>query len=113
MPTNGPTLSLPPPLTSDKPGTWAYDTMSRRVRENILARIFRENSFAPEIVENLQALNNELSNAATVQLTLIPSDGGPDIETWNKQLLVDAIENKMTWLSAPWALAEFYLYVFC
>ena len=33
-----PKLPLPPMLLSNEPGTWAYDTMSRRVRTEILGR---------------------------------------------------------------------------
>lgn len=109
MPAKLPGLPLPPPLTSDVPGTWAFDTMSRRVRTDILARIFRENTLHPEAVKNLQALDAELSNAAICPLSLIIADGGPDIPTWNELILPETVTKGLTWLSAPWLLAEFYL----
>eukprot|EP00953_Heterococcus_sp_UTEX-ZZ885_P039285 20143-Heterococcus_DN1.PRE.2 len=36
-----PRAPLPPIIMPNVPGTWAYDTMSRRVREEIVARIFK------------------------------------------------------------------------
>ena len=39
---------MPAPLRSDVPGTWAYDTMSRRVVEEILDRVvYGDNGGAP------------------------------------------------------------------
>lgn len=111
MPTELPSAPLPPPLTSDVPGTWAFDTMSRRVRSDILARIFRENDLQPAAVDRLRALDEELANAASTPLLPIAPDGGPDVDTWNEQILTDAFRDRLTWLSAPWALAEFYLCV--
>lgn len=112
MPTKLPSAPLPPELLSDTPGTWAYDTMSRRVRTDILARVFRENDFHPDVVARLQALDDELANAATTPLSPLISDGGPDVTLWNEYILTDVLRSKRTWLSAPWVTAEFYLYAF-
>lgn len=109
MPTKQPIAPLPPELTSDEPGSWAYDTMSRRVRTDILARVFRENSFSPEVVGKLKQLDGELANAGITQLTYLAPDGGPDVDTWNNEILPPYLNKKVTWLSAPWALAEFYM----
>lgn len=109
MPTQQPVAPLPPVLCSDVPGTWAFDTMSRRVREDILARVFRENDFHPDVVCRLNALDAELAVAATTLLTPVSDDGGPDVATWNEHILKDVLSRKETWLSAPWAIAEFYL----
>jgi hypothetical protein len=46
-----PRAPLPPIILSNVPGTWAYDTMSRRVRENILMRIYEVRGFAGTAVE--------------------------------------------------------------
>lgn len=114
MPTDVPRAPLPPVLSSDHPGTWAYDTMSRRVRTDILARVFRENSFLPPIVERLQILDAELANAADTPLSLLTPDGGPDVAIWNEQILPPVVRDRLTWLSAPWVVSEFYLCVsFC
>lgn len=109
MPTTSPKIPLPPPLTSDIPGTWAYDTMSRRVRTDILARIFRENTLTPSTVEKLKSLDKELEHAETSPLAFLKSDGGPDIHVWNEEILRPFVTEHLTWLSAPWAVAEFYL----
>ncbi len=109
MPTSAPRAPLPPVLVSTEEGTWAHDTMSRRVRHEILARVFRENSFPAGSLRRLRALDEELAAAASTKLTPVPEDGGPDVETWNKVILSDVLRNGATWLSAPWAIAEFYL----
>lgn len=109
MPTKEPLAPLPPVLCSDVPGTWAYDTMSRRVRQDILARVFRENDFHPGIMQGLRRLDAELAAAASTALTPIPNDGGPDVTVWNEHILAEVFRKGETWLSAPWAIAEFYL----
>lgn len=99
---------MPKMLTSETPGTWAHDTMSRRVVEDILDKVvYGDNDAAPwfeTAKPALDALRAEiLSNAP---LTAIPDDGGADVEAWNA--LLDAYPG--SWLSAPWLVAEFYLY---
>lgn len=105
-----PRLPVPPPLCSDAPGTWAYDTMSVRIRTDILARVFRENDFSPLTLSRLRVLDAELTDAAQTPLTPIDEDGGTDVAHWNSVILADALASQATWLSAPWALAEFYFY---
>ena len=39
-----PAVNLPKEMYSNQPGTWAYDTMSRRVHEDILPRIIDDNA---------------------------------------------------------------------
>lgn len=108
-----PRLPLPPVLRSDVVGTWAYDTMSRRVRSDILGRVFRENEFtSPNILSALRKLDDELANAESTILTPIEDDGGPDVKEWNEVILKEILDKGETWLSAPWCDAEFYLYVY-
>lgn len=109
MPPTLPRIPLPPEITSDVPGTWAYDTMSRRVREDILMRIFRENNLDPESHARLSQLDAELEKALISELTPIAEDGGPDVGVWNEQILPPYLSKRQTWLSAPWVIAEFYL----
>lgn len=106
----GPKVPVPPPIRSDKPGTWAYRTMSDRIRTDILARVFRENNFSPSVLEELRKLDKELENAESTRLTPIPADGGPDVDHWNQVCLSSALQAGDTWLSAPWAVSEFYFY---
>ena len=85
--------------------------MSRRLREDILARVFRDNAevlASGTIAEaNLRALDAELAAAATSVITRVPPDGGPDVDTWTQ--LCEPHLGK-TWLEAPWLFAEFYFY---
>jgi Damage-control phosphatase ARMT1-like domain len=126
-----PNLPLPPPICSDAPGTWAYDTMSRRVDEEILERTVqdcRQDLEKPEfdaIRRNIEALRNELRHAATTKLTRIdkPPPSAEDVgsstnasenrmkeyEEWYT-ILQPFIANNDTWLTAPWMVTEFYVY---
>jgi hypothetical protein len=106
----GPRIPVPAVLRSDVPGTWAHNTMSHRIRTDILDRVFRENAFSPGVLAALRSLDAELEAAGETVLTPIPDDGGPDVARWNSVILPDALRNRETWLSAPWAVAEFYFY---
>ena len=103
--------STPPVITSNVEGTWAHDTVNRRLREDILGRVFRDNADVLEIGGNaerrLRALERELSTASTSVIAHIADDGGPDLATW-RTLLEPWIGT--TWLDAPWLLIEFYFY---
>jgi len=102
---------LPDPILSNVPGTWAYDTVSRRLRENILSRVFLDNAVHllgnPASNDALRALDAELSTASTSTLREIAPDGGPDVDTWS-QLVAPWVGR--TWLDTPWLVAEFYFY---
>jgi len=77
-----PSLPMPEPICSTEPGTWAYDTMSRRVDEEILQRTYediKEDLEAPafaRIKARFDELRGELQFAATRQLTML--DDLPD-----------------------------------
>lgn len=117
-----PRLDLPPPIYSTEPGTWAYDTMSRRVDAEILQRTADDNQetfdsaeFAP-VKKRFEALRKELQNAAHTKLTYLddlPADSSPErVKEWEewKVILEPFIERGDTWLSAPWMVTEFYVY---
>ena len=103
--------SIPPVITSETPGTWAHDTVSRRLREDILARVFRDNAdvlaAGTDAEVNLRALDAELSTTSTSVITHIPPDGGPDLATWST---LCGTHLDKTWLEVPWLFAEFYFY---
>ena len=114
-PQHGPAVRpLPPILRATKPGTWAHDTVSRRLREEILTRVFRENTFfAPDIIERLRELDEELAGAEHITLRFLralPSGSAepPDLRVWNDHILPQFIS--CTWLNAPWCVSEFYFY---
>src|SRR6056300_1738346 len=75
-----PSLPIPEPLLSLTPGTWAYDTMSRRINEEILQRTYEENEkkfnsppFA-KALERFNQLRSELSDAANTKLRHVQFD---------------------------------------
>jgi hypothetical protein len=119
-----PNLPLPPPIYSDEPGTWAYDTMSRRVDAEILQRTYEENEEefnSPEFTEALQNFNDlraELQNAANTKLrhlkdlTEEESQSEERVREHNewKTIMDPYIEKGDTWLTAPWLVTEFYAY---
>mmetsp|Transcript_15835 Transcript_15835/g.44301 ORF Transcript_15835/g.44301 Transcript_15835/m.44301 type:complete len:461 (+) Transcript_15835:142-1524(+) len=111
LPCHLPRAPVPAPILSNVPGTWAYDTMSRRVRDEILGRLMEENDFnalgMPEAKAALEELKEELTNPATTALRHLKDDGGPDLETW-RNIMEPYVGT--TWLDAPWAVTEFYLY---
>ena len=99
---------MPAMLTSTIPGTWAHDTMSRRVVEDILDKVvYGDNSdeaWFSEAKPSLDALRAEILADAELR----PIEGaGEDVADWNALL---AKYPGGTWLSAPWLVAEFYLY---
>jgi len=133
-----PALPLPPPILSLTPGTWAHDTMSRRVDKEILERTYQENKEvleSPPFTEALKRFNQlriELQHAATTPLRHLEpltdetskSGTSPEMEEW-KRILSPFINHPHphtpttvssttsatdTWLSAPWLVTEFYLY---
>mmetsp|Transcript_7297 Transcript_7297/g.10768 ORF Transcript_7297/g.10768 Transcript_7297/m.10768 type:complete len:472 (-) Transcript_7297:104-1519(-) len=111
-----PALPIPSPLLSLTPGTWAYDTMSRRVNEEILQRTWEENETEfteMKVTGAFEALRKDLSNAGTTQLTFLDESSSPDaveLAQWRDILSPFIISNKDTWLSAPWCVTEFYVY---
>lgn len=106
-----PSIPLPPPILSSTPGTWSYDTMSRRANDEILQRTFEENKdffkTNPEAYKNFMQLRDELKNSSTIRFLL--SQGYEDEEDW-REILEPYVLQKKTWLSAPWLVTEFYLY---
>jgi hypothetical protein len=117
-----PKLPLPEPICSTTPGTWAFDTMSRRVDGEILQRTFEENQEEFEsdefkdVLGRFQALRKQIQSAATTKLTYLedlPEDASEErVREWNewKGLLEPFVEAGDTWLTAPWMVTEFYVY---
>ncbi|PHJ24046.1 duf89 fructose bisphosphatase [Cystoisospora suis] len=118
---------VPPAVHSDKPGTWSYDTINRRLREEILKRTFDENaSFLashPESLRRLQALDSEMAKSTTTTLRNLPECSGDDAnrvyrlcveqadrDFWNKDVLAKWISQGCTWASAPWLVSELFFY---
>lgn len=83
--------------------------MSRRIREDILSRVFTENEFDAKQLAALEALDKELQGAAKEKLRYVKDDGGPDVDTW-KTIMAEYVEAGSNWLDTPWLTAEFYFY---
>mmetsp|Transcript_7374 Transcript_7374/g.20471 ORF Transcript_7374/g.20471 Transcript_7374/m.20471 type:complete len:472 (+) Transcript_7374:156-1571(+) len=112
-----PALDLPNAIRSETTGTWAHDTMSRRVNAEILERTYQDNREQfeqwPEVLQKFNKLRSELQDAANVALTY-PKEASSkeqqlEVEQW-KEMLKPHVEAGETWLSSPWMVAEFYVY---
>lgn len=135
-----PSLPIPEPLLSLTPGTWAYDTMSRRLNKEILQRTYEENEETfnkPEFAKALARFNElraELDNAAETKLTYLKFDEvedgrkgvlAPGDSEYKSETVVDRekrewedilrpfVEKGDTWLSAPWLVTEVCFHVDC
>lgn len=113
-----PRLPIPDAICSDVPGTWAYDTMSRRVNEEILERTVQDCAedlatvaFEP-IRRRIEALRAELTLAASTQLTDLDPKAAPSDKEWQEwhATLEPYLAANDTWLTAPWMVTEFYVY---
>ncbi len=101
-------LTLPPVIRSNVPNTWAYDTMSRRIVEEILPRIYRDNQQYKEILLKLKDFENSVRLGRDYILEDI-TDGEEDNEVW-KDLISSIPMDERNWLDAPWLISEFYFY---
>jgi hypothetical protein len=116
-----PRLPIPEPIYSNIPGTWAYDTMSRRVDEEILQRtyddnkdMFENNKAFSAIKAKFDALRKDLQTSSNLKmLDDLPKDAAPERKReWQewKAILQPFLDRRDTWLTAPWMVTEFYLY---
>jgi len=94
--------------------------MSRRVDGEILERTWQDNqetlSKWKSIRERFDQLRAELKSAATTKLTYLDEPSSSEsaerveeVQEWNA-ILRPYVEQGDTWLSAPWMVAEFYVY---
>lgn len=97
-----PALPLPPPIRSDRPGTWAYSTMTERLPE-IARRTLLENSFTPAATWRVAAL----AEAVPEEPLRLLLPGAPDTDAWDAYTRPYLEES---WLTTPWFFAETYFY---
>lgn len=97
-----PCIPIPPPLMMSEEGSFAYFTLTQRMPA-IVQRVIDENDFSPVIVENLNALMQELPNGMVRSL----QDDGADVTAWNHYL--EPFLGKR-WIEIPWFFAEVYFY---
>jgi hypothetical protein len=96
--------------------------MSRRIDDEILQRVYDDNveffSVNIDILDAFQKLRDELRNASSIKLTMLPELSSQNNvsherrEEWKiwQNILQPCITSGETWLSAPWMITEFYVY---
>lgn len=110
-------LVLPPPMKSNLPGTWAFDTMSSRIARDIFPRLIEDNAdrlnnpMSVSTADSFAQLNDLKSSleAGTSGYLRDIVDNGPDVEEW-RRILATQPEDSRNWLDADWIVAEFYFY---
>jgi len=98
-----PTLPIPEPLRGAEIGSFAHDTVVRRL-PTIVLRTMAENEFPASVTTSLQTLIEEIP-AAPIRPLKDPE--APDREGWETYIKPYL---SMNWLEIPWFFAEFYLY---
>ena len=93
---------LPPPLCGNEPGSFAEDTLSRRLPG--IARSLLDESLHPLAQTRLGALVDDMPHG---RLRPIQDPGAPDIANWQTDLQPYLGQ---TWLEAPWFVAELYFF---
>lgn len=108
---------MPTPILSNVPGTWAFDTMDRRIKDEIYPRIIQDNEneltypSSPLRSECLLVLNDLLASIEAGNTGYLRSivDSGPDIAVWDN-ILNSLNDSERNWLDSPWLISEFYFY---
>jgi hypothetical protein len=96
-------FSPPPPLRGAEIGSFAHDTVSRRMPTTV-RRIPTENSLTPELAAAVLALADEIPHAPIRRLR---DPGAPDLALWDAYC---APYLGQSWLDAPWFFSEIYMY---
>lgn len=94
--------TLPPPLMTSEPGSFARLTIVER-KPQIIRQVIEDNDYPREIVAALEAFREEIGEQPVGLLT----EAAFDAPLWNQEMA--AYEGK-TWLELPWYLAETYFY---
>jgi predicted aconitase with swiveling domain/uncharacterized protein with ATP-grasp and redox domains len=96
-------LTLPDPLRGNEPGSFAEDTLSRRL-PGIARQVLEEGKWSPEAARRLQALADEMPHG---RVRLLLDDEAPDAALWQAYLQPYLGQ---TWLDAPWFALETYFF---
>ncbi len=109
MPGALPPLPIPEPLRGAEIGSFAHDTLVRRLPEigrRTLAENYNdsERRFHPQSVARWRALLKDLPDGS---IRLLDDPGAPDEAAWNGYL---APYIGLSWLQIPWFLAETYFF---
>ena len=94
--------TLPLPLRGNEPGSFAEDTLSRRLPG--IARVLLDEPWHPQAQTRLQALVDDMPHG---HLRPIQDPEAPDVSIWHTDLMPYLGQ---TWLEAPWFVAELYFF---
>lgn len=94
--------SLPPPILTSEAGSFAQDTLARRVH-GILQDVIAANDFPAATLAKLGALSEEIASGAIRPLR----EDAPDAAFW---AATAAPHIGRSWLDVPWYWAEAYFY---
>lgn len=94
--------SLPPPIRTSEAGSFARDTLARRVH-GILQDVNAANDFPAETLAALAVLSQEIASGAIRPL----HEDAPDAALW---AAASAPHIGRSWLDVPWYWAETYFY---
>jgi predicted aconitase with swiveling domain/uncharacterized protein with ATP-grasp and redox domains len=96
-------LPIPEPLRGNEPGSFAEDTLSRRL-PGIALQALKEGDWSPTAAARLQALADEMPHG---RVRLLQDGEAPDAASWQAYLLPFLGQ---TWLEAPWFPMESYFF---
>lgn len=98
-----PKLPIPQPLRGSDPGSFAQNTVLKRLPD-IARRVISENSFPQRVVQKLENLIQEIPLTPIKHLN---DSNAPDMADWAQYIDPHLGDN---WLQIPWFLAETYFY---
>jgi predicted aconitase with swiveling domain/uncharacterized protein with ATP-grasp and redox domains len=94
---------IPEPLRGNEPGSFAEDTLSRRL-PGIARQVLQEGDWSPKAAARLQALADEMPHG---RVRLLQDSNAPDAALWQAYLPPYLGQ---TWLEAPWFPLEAYFF---
>ncbi len=98
-----PPLPIPNPLRGRESGTWAHDTITRRLPQ-IAGRVLAENDLPAPAETAIRALIADIPAAPIRPLTDLSA---PDAAAWARYIFP---HSGLNWLDVPWYFAEAYFY---
>ena len=94
--------TMPPPLMTSEPGSFARQTIVER-KPQIIRQVIEDNDYPAEILSALNAFRREIAQGHVGAL----AEQAPDAASWNQEA---AAYRDKTWLDLPWYFAETYFY---
>jgi uncharacterized protein with ATP-grasp and redox domains len=95
--------TLPPPILTSEPDSFAQDTLRRRIPVILQETIDLNPDFDLSVRRGLDELGSELNSGRIRELR----EDAPDVALWNE---VSAPHLGRSWLDVPWYWAEAYFY---